>query len=158
MGSFKRPHAFDPLDMEIIDLVYEVAWEQVSARDPSGDTAEDEERQASLRKRSSPSLATAELISTHCSTGCLRAYRSRLGHRRPTETTFSQQRSLKKNPLQSREGLSDEPRLSSRSCCGIATDYRFEFVAWFAPTRHLRDFGIDSTFNKFRAVQLLSWF
>ena len=31
MGSFKRPHAFDPLDLEIIDLVYEVAWEQVSA-------------------------------------------------------------------------------------------------------------------------------
>jgi hypothetical protein len=51
MGSFKRPHAFDPLDLEIIDLVYEVAWEQVSARDPSHDTAEDEERQASLRKR-----------------------------------------------------------------------------------------------------------
>jgi hypothetical protein len=51
MGSFKRPHAFDPLDLEIIDLVYEVAWEQVSARQPSHDTAEDEERQASLRKR-----------------------------------------------------------------------------------------------------------
>ena len=51
MGSFKRPHAFDPLDLEIIDLVYEVAWEQVSAREASLDTAEDEERQASLRKR-----------------------------------------------------------------------------------------------------------
>ena len=51
MGLFKRPHAFDPLDLEIIDLVYEVAWEQVSARQPSHDTAEDEERQASLRKR-----------------------------------------------------------------------------------------------------------
>ena len=51
MGSFKRPHAFDPLDMEIIDLVYEVAWEQVSAREPSHNSAEDEERQASLRKR-----------------------------------------------------------------------------------------------------------
>ena len=51
MGSFTRPHAFDPLDLEIIDLVYEVAWEQVSARQPSHDTAEDEERQASLRKR-----------------------------------------------------------------------------------------------------------
>ena len=51
IGSFKRPHAFDPLDLEIIDLVYEVAWEQVSARQPSHDTAEDEERQASLRKR-----------------------------------------------------------------------------------------------------------
>ena len=51
MGSFKRPHAFDPLDMEIIDLVYEVAWEQISAREPSKDAAEDEERQALLRKR-----------------------------------------------------------------------------------------------------------
>lgn len=51
MGSFKRPHAFDPLDMEIIDLVYEVAWEQISSREPSSDTAQDEERQASLRKQ-----------------------------------------------------------------------------------------------------------
>jgi hypothetical protein len=39
MGSFKRPHAFDPLDMEIIDLVYEVAWEQISAREPVRDIA-----------------------------------------------------------------------------------------------------------------------
>jgi hypothetical protein len=33
MGTSK--HAFDPLDLEIIDLVYDVAWEQVSARQPS---------------------------------------------------------------------------------------------------------------------------
>ena len=51
MGSFKRSHAFDPLDLAIIDLVYEVAWEQVSAREPSRDATQDEERQASLRKR-----------------------------------------------------------------------------------------------------------
>ena len=51
MGSFKKPHAFDPLDMEIIDLVYEVAWEQVSASEPARDIAQDEKRQASLRKR-----------------------------------------------------------------------------------------------------------
>ena len=38
MGSFKRPHAFDPLDLEIIELVYEVAWEQISAHEPSRDT------------------------------------------------------------------------------------------------------------------------
>ena len=49
MGSFNRS-AFDPLDLEIIDLVYEVAWEQVSASEPSKDTTEDEERQDSLRK------------------------------------------------------------------------------------------------------------
>ena len=36
--------------MEIIDLVYEVAWEQISAREPSRDIAQDEERQDSLRK------------------------------------------------------------------------------------------------------------
>ena len=37
---------------------------------------------------SSPSLATAELISTLCLTGCLRAYRSRLDNSRLIETTF----------------------------------------------------------------------
>ena len=51
MGSFNRSHVFDPLDLEIIDLVYEVAWEQVLAREPSRDAAEDEERQDLLRKR-----------------------------------------------------------------------------------------------------------
>ena len=51
MGSFKRPHAFDPLDLEIIDLVYEVAWEQISAREPARDAAHDEDRQDSLRKQ-----------------------------------------------------------------------------------------------------------
>ena len=51
MGSFKRPHAFDPLDLEIIELVYEVASEQISAREPSSDATQDEERHASLRKR-----------------------------------------------------------------------------------------------------------
>ena len=43
MGSFQRSHAFDPLDLEIIDLVYEVACEQISAREPSRDMAEDDE-------------------------------------------------------------------------------------------------------------------
>jgi hypothetical protein len=51
MGSFNKHHAFDPLDLEIIDLVYEVAWEQVASRELTRDTAHDEERQASLRKR-----------------------------------------------------------------------------------------------------------
>lgn len=51
MGSFKRSHAFDPLDLEIIDLVCEVAWEQLSGRGPAGDAAQDEEQLASLRKR-----------------------------------------------------------------------------------------------------------
>jgi hypothetical protein len=36
--------------MEIIDLVYDVAWEQISARDPSQNPTEDEEHRASLSK------------------------------------------------------------------------------------------------------------
>jgi hypothetical protein len=51
MGSLKKSLVFDPLDLEIIDLVYEVAWEQISAREPARDLAQDEERQASLRKQ-----------------------------------------------------------------------------------------------------------
>ena len=47
MGSSKS-HALDPLDLEIIDLVYEVAWQQVSVRQPPRDEAEVEERQAFL--------------------------------------------------------------------------------------------------------------
>ena len=87
MGSFKRPHAFDPLDLEIIDLVYEVAWEQVSAREPSSDTRRMKSGRLRYASVSSPSLATAEWISTLCSTECLRAYRSRLG-RPPTDRDY----------------------------------------------------------------------
>jgi hypothetical protein len=53
MDSFKR--AFDPLDLEIIDRVYEVAWAHVEAREPDRDTARDGERQKALRKKSSAS-------------------------------------------------------------------------------------------------------
>ena len=77
MGSFNRPHAFDPLDMEIIDLVYEVAWEQILAQKPSTirwTMKSDRHRYASGCLLS---LATAELISILCSTECSRAYRSR---------------------------------------------------------------------------------
>ena len=49
MGSFKR--VFDPLDLEIIDRVYEVAWAQVQARQPTRDTVSVAERQEALRKR-----------------------------------------------------------------------------------------------------------
>lgn len=50
MGSSKS-RAFDPLDLEVIDLVYEVAWEQVSAHQPPRDAEEVEQRRASLRKQ-----------------------------------------------------------------------------------------------------------
>jgi hypothetical protein len=41
---------FDPLDLEIIDRVYEAAWAQVEAREPSRDRAADPERQEALPK------------------------------------------------------------------------------------------------------------
>jgi hypothetical protein len=50
MGSFKRPRAFDPLDLEIIDRVYEAAWAQIEAREPWRDTERDAEREQGLRK------------------------------------------------------------------------------------------------------------
>ena len=37
MGSYKRPRVFDPLDLAIIDLVFETAWTDISARDPKRD-------------------------------------------------------------------------------------------------------------------------
>jgi hypothetical protein len=49
MDSFKN--GFDPLDLEIIDLVYEVAWAHVLAREPSRNTASDRARQKALRRK-----------------------------------------------------------------------------------------------------------
>ena len=50
MGSCKRPQAFGPLDLEIIDRVYEAAWAQLEAREPFRDREKDGERGEALRK------------------------------------------------------------------------------------------------------------
>jgi hypothetical protein len=50
MGSDKRPHAFNPLDLEIIDRVYEATWAQVEARYPCRKREHDETRQKALRR------------------------------------------------------------------------------------------------------------
>jgi hypothetical protein len=50
MGSFKRNRLFDPLDLEIIDRVYEAAWAQIEAREPVRDEQRDGDRQEALRK------------------------------------------------------------------------------------------------------------
>ena len=50
MGSFNRNRVFDPLDLEIIDRVYEAAWAQIEAREPVRDEQRDGERQEGLRK------------------------------------------------------------------------------------------------------------
>jgi hypothetical protein len=50
MGTFQHPRVFHPLDLEIIDRVYEAAWAQVEAREPFRDRENDSERQEALRK------------------------------------------------------------------------------------------------------------
>ena len=50
MGSFKHPRVFHPLDLEIMDRVYETAWAELEARDPFRDRAKDGERGETLRK------------------------------------------------------------------------------------------------------------
>jgi hypothetical protein len=50
MGSFKHPRAFQPLDLEIMDRVYEAAWAALEASDPFRDRAKDGERADKLRK------------------------------------------------------------------------------------------------------------
>ena len=50
VGSAKQSPVFGPLDLEIIDLVYEVVWTQIKARDPYRDATEDPERQKLLRQ------------------------------------------------------------------------------------------------------------
>jgi hypothetical protein len=51
VDSFKRPRAFLPLDVEIIELVHEAAWALIEARDWFRNRNEDGERQDALRKQ-----------------------------------------------------------------------------------------------------------
>jgi predicted alpha/beta hydrolase len=50
VDSFHHPRVFNPLDLEIIDRVYEAAWAQVEARELFRDRESDSERQEALRK------------------------------------------------------------------------------------------------------------
>jgi hypothetical protein len=50
MSSYKRPRVFDPLDLEIIYLVYEAALAQIAAREPLADPSKDLERQEALKR------------------------------------------------------------------------------------------------------------
>jgi hypothetical protein len=50
MGSYNHLRVFDPLDLEIIDRVYETAWARLEALEPFRDREEDGERQKELRK------------------------------------------------------------------------------------------------------------
>ena len=50
MGAYNLPRVFDPLDLEIIDRVYEAAWARLEAQEPFRDREEDGERREELRK------------------------------------------------------------------------------------------------------------
>ncbi len=50
MGSYKHPQVFGPLDLEIIDRVYDAAWAWLEAREPIRDRERDDERRNELRK------------------------------------------------------------------------------------------------------------
>ncbi|HKQ55436.1 MAG TPA: hypothetical protein VJT12_06025 [Methyloceanibacter sp.] len=50
MGFYRHPRIFDPLDLEIIDRVYETAWARLEAREPLRDRERDREREEQLRK------------------------------------------------------------------------------------------------------------
>jgi hypothetical protein len=50
MGSYKHPQVFGPLDLEIIDRVYDAAWAELEAREPFRDRERDDERRDELRK------------------------------------------------------------------------------------------------------------
>ena len=50
MGLCKHPRVFNPLDLEILDRVYETAWAQFEARKPFRDREEDGQRKEELRK------------------------------------------------------------------------------------------------------------
>jgi hypothetical protein len=50
MGSFKHLRAFDPLDLEVIDRVFEAAWARFEASDVNRDRGRDEERKTALRR------------------------------------------------------------------------------------------------------------
>lgn len=61
MNPLERPHAFDPLDLEIIDLAYEAAWTKIEKSHPQRDTNKDPEYKQMLRR--SLFLAVHEHIS-----------------------------------------------------------------------------------------------
>jgi hypothetical protein len=50
MVSFQDPRVFYPLDLEIMDRVYEAAWAELEARDPFRDREKDGEREETLRR------------------------------------------------------------------------------------------------------------
>jgi hypothetical protein len=66
MGSIRHPRVFHPLDLEIMDRVYEAAWAELEARDPFRDREKDGEREETLRKLVMDQTGTGKVDSTPC--------------------------------------------------------------------------------------------
>jgi hypothetical protein len=50
MGSFKHPRVFLPLDLQVIEMVYDAAWTMIASRDPFRDPSFDKDRKIALRR------------------------------------------------------------------------------------------------------------
>ena len=50
MGSFNHPRVYDPLDLEILEYVYEAAWARVEAEGLDRGPSQDDELREALRK------------------------------------------------------------------------------------------------------------
>jgi hypothetical protein len=51
MGSYKHPRIFLPLDLQIVDMVYDAALAHIVNNDPFRDTTRDGERKDALREK-----------------------------------------------------------------------------------------------------------
>src|SRR5262245_7634189 len=70
MGSYKHPQVFGPLDLEIIDRVYDAAWAELEAREPFRNRERDEERREELRKLIMDSTGTGRVEFDALMRGC----------------------------------------------------------------------------------------
>src|SRR5262245_2642311 len=61
MGSYKHPQVFGPLDLEIIDRVYDAAWAELEPRQPFRDRERDDARRDELRPRIMDSTGTSRV-------------------------------------------------------------------------------------------------
>jgi hypothetical protein len=71
MGSFKRPRVFQPLDLEIIDRVYETVWVHLEACEPFRDRQKDGEScRTHCESWCSIAQARTKSTSTRCAIEC----------------------------------------------------------------------------------------
>ena len=50
MGSYKHPRTFLPLDLQVVEMVYDAAWTMIANRDPFRDITLDAEHKEAVRK------------------------------------------------------------------------------------------------------------